>query len=66
LKPNQAKHLLELRDLGNYTQAGSLNSSGSDDQRSTAPRQDATKSVDRERPFAQIAAPAITNTETGR
>ena len=38
LKPNQAKHLLELHDLGTYTQADSLNSSASDTPPSTAPR----------------------------
>lgn len=34
-KPNQAKHLVELHDLGTYTQAEFASSSVSDGQRST-------------------------------
>jgi hypothetical protein len=37
LKPNQAKHLLELHDLGTYTQAELAELLASDGQSSTAP-----------------------------
>jgi DNA invertase Pin-like site-specific DNA recombinase len=67
LKPNQARHLLELHDSGNYTQAELAELFGVG--RSTIYRtidRMRPKPVDRERPFAQRAMPAVTNTETSR
>jgi DNA invertase Pin-like site-specific DNA recombinase len=64
LKPNQARHLLELHDSGSYTQAELAELFGVG--RSTIYRtidRMRPKPVDRERPFAQRAMPAVTNTE---
>jgi transposase len=60
LKPNQAKHLLELHDSGHYTQAELAELFGVG--RSTIYRtiyRMRPKPVEPERPFAQIAAPAV-------
>ena len=67
MKPNQAKHLLELHDSGNYTQAGLAELFGVG--RSTIYRtidRIRPRPVDPERPFAQMAKPAVTNSETSR
>jgi DNA invertase Pin-like site-specific DNA recombinase len=67
LKPNQARHLLELHDSGNYTQAELAELFGVG--RSTIYRtidRMRPKPVDRERPFAQRAMPAVTNPKTSR
>jgi predicted DNA-binding transcriptional regulator AlpA len=64
LKPNQAKHLLELHDSGNYTQAGRAELFGVG--RSTIYRtieRMRPKPVELERPFAH-ALPQFPNTET--
>jgi hypothetical protein len=58
LKPNQAKHLLELHDSGNYTQAELAELFGVG--RSTIYRtidRMRTKPVEPERPFAHIMVP---------
>jgi DNA invertase Pin-like site-specific DNA recombinase len=67
LKPNQAKHLLELHDSGTYTQAELAELFG-------VGRSTIYRTIDRmrpepaepERPFAQMAMPAVTNTEASR
>jgi DNA invertase Pin-like site-specific DNA recombinase len=64
LKPNQAKHLLELHDSGTYTQAELAELFGVG--RSTIYRtidRMRPKPVDPERPFAHIVVPPFPNTE---
>ena len=66
LEPNQAKHVLELHDSGNYTQAELAELFGVG--RSTIYRtiyRMRPKPVEPERPFAQMAVPGSRpNTET--
>ena len=58
LKPNQAKHLLELHDLGTYSQAvlADLFAVGRSTIYRTIERKQ-PKPIEPERPFAQIAVP---------
>jgi transposase len=67
LKPNQARHLLELHDSGNCTQAelAELFRVGRSTIYRTIDRM-RPKPVDPESQFAQMAMPAVTNTETSR
>jgi transposase len=67
LKPNQAKHLLEVHDSGNYTQAELAELFG-------VGRSTIYRTIDRmrprpsesERPLAQVAMPPASSTSTSR
>ena len=67
LKPNQAKHLLELHDSGKYTQAELAELFGVG--RSTVYRtieRVRPRPVEAERPFAYLEAPTVTQSRNQR
>jgi DNA invertase Pin-like site-specific DNA recombinase len=65
LKPNQARHLLELHDSGTTPKPSSPNSSASDDQRSTAPSKGCDPNLSTPRGHSpRSSCQRSTNTET--